>query len=475
MFILDINYNDFYDFTTDWIMIGLTKIFVIIAVLQIVKKIPDIINTIFGTHIQSRGGIKGRLGEMAGIGGIAQKAWTSLGTGAKNLAKLGLTAVPSVLGAGANFAYKQKTGKNLTDLKAVRGMRAAGKGLGTALKTGSWLKGYEEGKTTFDKVSTDPRDKARFMQKTNEEMDDILTPKGADGKRKVSAVKDQDFNRKRDTNKTFEQNVERIGGSDVVKAHKNYEKAARRNSMANQIAKYDDTVVKNMEQTMARFEEGSKDRNKLSSALEAYKATGNQVELADFVKSNEALFDPTVKGNLVGANGALTSKERALNFIITHTQDFDYSKADLENLKRGISAVGFVASTSKESVDKAKSDLDLEIAGASLSELDKFELNANISNSIDLVNSEAFAIGRKDSENGMASATATDSYKSRGSLGSDDDFWGNLRNYEEEIAKRLLDLREKARTSGLNPTEEAELNNLLNRIKELQKKRNNKS
>ena len=412
MFILDIDYNGFYNIATDWIMVGLTKMFVIIAVLQLVKKIPDIINTIFGTHIQSRGGIKGRLGEMAGVGGLAQKAWTSLGTGAKNLAKLGLTAVPAALGAGANFAYKKKTGQNLTDLKAIRGIKAAGSGIGTALKTGNWLKAYDAGKTTFDKVSTDPRDKARFMQKTNDKMDDILTPDDGTGTRKVSAVKDQDFNRKRNTNNIFEQNVQRIGGKDVAKAHENYERAARRNSMANQIAKYDDTVVKNMEQTMGRFMEGTDQRNKLSSALESYRATGNQIELARFIKLNDGLFDPTVLGNLIGANGALTSKERALDFIITHKQDFNYSQADLDNLKRGISAVGFVASTSKESADKAKSDLDLEIAGASLSELDKFELNANISNSIDLVNSEAFAIGRKDSENGM---------RGRGTLGGD--FW----------------------------------------------------
>ena len=94
MFILE---NAVFSFTFDFMKYGLTKIFIIIAILQLVKKIPDIINNIFGTHIQTKGGIKGRLGEMAGIGGLAQKAWTSLGTGAKNLAKLGLFLIAGLL------------------------------------------------------------------------------------------------------------------------------------------------------------------------------------------------------------------------------------------------------------------------------------------------------------------------------------------------------------------------------------------
>ncbi len=147
MFTLD---NLFYGVTLDWIKGGLTKIFVIIAVLQLVKKIPDIINTVFGTHIQSRGGIKGRLGEMAAVGGLAQKAWTSLGTGAKNLAKT-LATAPVALGAlGADKIYKSThNGQKLLDNKNVRQIRGLGSALRSAWKTGSVsqvAKSYEEGK-----------------------------------------------------------------------------------------------------------------------------------------------------------------------------------------------------------------------------------------------------------------------------------------------------------------------------------------
>lgn len=150
MFILESAYNGIYDFYTDWIFIGLTKIFVIIAVLQVVKKIPDIINTIFGTHIQSRGGIKGRLGEMAAVGGLAQKAWTSLGTGAKNLAKLGLAAPLAAAGLGANKIYKDKHGgKSLTDTEAFRKGKGALYAARSAIKSGSVLNAYKE----YEKMS----------------------------------------------------------------------------------------------------------------------------------------------------------------------------------------------------------------------------------------------------------------------------------------------------------------------------------
>jgi len=154
MFTLETINNVAYNFAYDWLMIALTKIFVIIAVLQLVKKIPDIINTVFGTHIQSRGGIKGRLGEMAGIGGLAQKAWTSLGTGAKNLAKLGLTA-PFAIGAlGADKLYKKNhDGKSLRDTKTFRQVKGIGAGLRKAWQSGSALQAYKE----YDTASAPPQ------------------------------------------------------------------------------------------------------------------------------------------------------------------------------------------------------------------------------------------------------------------------------------------------------------------------------
>ncbi len=127
---------------------GLIKILIMIAILQLVKKIPDIINTIFGTQIKDRGGIKGRLGEMAAVGGLAQKAWTSLGTTAKNIGKL--VAAAPIAGAylGANAMYRKKhDGASIRESKAFRegkGWLSAGR---KALKTGDLLGAYKEYET----------------------------------------------------------------------------------------------------------------------------------------------------------------------------------------------------------------------------------------------------------------------------------------------------------------------------------------
>ena len=57
---------------------GFLRVFMIIGLLQLIKQIPDIINGIFGTNIKSRGGIRGRLGEMAAVGELAQRGWDQL-------------------------------------------------------------------------------------------------------------------------------------------------------------------------------------------------------------------------------------------------------------------------------------------------------------------------------------------------------------------------------------------------------------
>lgn len=57
---------------------GFLRIFMIIGLLQLIKQVPDIINGIFGTNIKTRGGIRGRLGEMAAVGNLAQRGWDQL-------------------------------------------------------------------------------------------------------------------------------------------------------------------------------------------------------------------------------------------------------------------------------------------------------------------------------------------------------------------------------------------------------------
>ena len=134
----EISKTDFYD--GDWILSGLFKVLLIIALLQLVKKIPDLINKIFGLEIKPRGGIKGRLGEMAGIGGIAQKAWSSLG----NVGKLALQAPLVGAYAAADGIYRAKNkGKSLQDVAAFRVGKGALFAARAAMQKGNLLDGVK--------------------------------------------------------------------------------------------------------------------------------------------------------------------------------------------------------------------------------------------------------------------------------------------------------------------------------------------
>jgi hypothetical protein len=59
---------------------GLLRLILLMGILRLAKEVPDIINKIFGTNIKYQGGIRGRLGQMAGVGNLAQRAWDTLRT-----------------------------------------------------------------------------------------------------------------------------------------------------------------------------------------------------------------------------------------------------------------------------------------------------------------------------------------------------------------------------------------------------------
>lgn len=138
------------------------KVLLIVGMLIFVKQIPDLINNIFKTSISLKGGIGGRLGEMAVVGEQAKKAWgvvskgittaaaTTVGLGA-GVATLGATGV--ALGAAGvglahhawnkGFKFKgneiARAGK---DTKVGQRLSKLGHGFGTGLSyAGSYLSG----------------------------------------------------------------------------------------------------------------------------------------------------------------------------------------------------------------------------------------------------------------------------------------------------------------------------------------------
>ena len=131
----------------DWSFV--VKVLLIVGMLIFVKQIPDLINKMFGTNINLKGGVGGRLGEMAVVGKQAQAAWGAVKQAAKiGAVGAGLVASGPVgwgaagagigLGVGANQLWKNK----LKNTKFGQGVSAFGSGASAVGKTaGAYLKG----------------------------------------------------------------------------------------------------------------------------------------------------------------------------------------------------------------------------------------------------------------------------------------------------------------------------------------------
>lgn len=114
------------------------KTLLIIGMLIFAKQVPDLVGKVLGIKIESKGGINGRLGQMAVGGKLAQAAWK----GIRNAGLLGLgaagLALPAGIGLAAGYGINRATNGRL-----VSGLRKGGRAVGTFGKTaGSILKGF---------------------------------------------------------------------------------------------------------------------------------------------------------------------------------------------------------------------------------------------------------------------------------------------------------------------------------------------
>ena len=114
----------------DWSFV--LKAFLVVGMLIFVKQVPDMISKIFGVDIKPKGGISGRLGEMAGVGKQVQNAWNAVRNPLAAAAGIGSMA----LGTGAHIASAIRTsGKN--GAAAVKRIRADGKKFSGLRSTGA--------------------------------------------------------------------------------------------------------------------------------------------------------------------------------------------------------------------------------------------------------------------------------------------------------------------------------------------------
>lgn len=122
---------------------GFLRVFMLIGLLQVIHILPDLIKKVFNVDVKLRGGIRGRLGEMAGVGQLAQKAWDKVKTAGLKIGAAGAAAV----GLGPIGAGLAVTG-------ALAGRRLWKKGFGKLgpvkdTKVGKGLQKFDHGVKTF--------------------------------------------------------------------------------------------------------------------------------------------------------------------------------------------------------------------------------------------------------------------------------------------------------------------------------------
>lgn len=136
------NLDEFMSAFNDGDWTSVLKVFLIVGMLIFVKQVPDMLGRIFGVDIKSKGGIAGRLGEMAGVGNVAKKAWESVRNPLAAAAGVGSLAAGTIshLGAGITGAWTQGRARAEAiraeggHAAALRGfLSGAGRGIGSAL------------------------------------------------------------------------------------------------------------------------------------------------------------------------------------------------------------------------------------------------------------------------------------------------------------------------------------------------------
>ena len=133
------------------------KCFLIVGMLIFANQIPSLISSIFGIEMKSKGGIGGRIGQMAGVGKQAQKAWNivrnPIAAGAAIGAGVGGFAAHAGIGAVRSVQRGKAVAEQIRAEKGkaagIRGFLAGAGGMvGAALTTPSALvRGVKSGAT----------------------------------------------------------------------------------------------------------------------------------------------------------------------------------------------------------------------------------------------------------------------------------------------------------------------------------------
>ena len=142
---------------------NLARLFLVIGTLIFVKKAPELVEKLLGIKINLQGGIGGRLGQMAGVGKLAQGAWNTLKGAGVTTAGMAVAGVGALAKGGARtFDNKFNNGKGrafIDKIKNSDGFQGVSSGL-SAFKAGSKAGGgFKSIKAAADSWKASPMSK----------------------------------------------------------------------------------------------------------------------------------------------------------------------------------------------------------------------------------------------------------------------------------------------------------------------------
>lgn len=377
------NLDEFMSAFNDGDWISVLKVFLIVGMLIFVKQVPDMLGRIFGVDIKSKGGIGGRLGQMAAVGKQAQAAWGGIKQAAKlgaGVAGLGLAAAANPFAAagvglahhawnkgfkslGARPGKETATGKFLAGGGKTAGAYLRGKGLVSGLKDAK--KTYSESDFGLEHIANKNYNKNK---KETEKFNDKM------GNNKYGMVEDSELarnnfigNSKKDLGKTRGDAVNALLDANIQKAK------------LEKIASDKDAIVSNLDvmRANAKTVEAQNAISDLKNGLLTGKYTADS-----FRQSMNGLIE---RGIINGSEGGtISAKLDSIQNKIASDEDISkYLVNENGTLNFGSSGLGAVTNIANTKASDAKATYDNLYKGSS--ESDKNEMDRYMAQSEKIV------------------------------------------------------------------------------------------
>lgn len=356
----------------------LVRVFIVIGLLTLAHQLPDLVSSLFGMKYSPKGGIKGRLSNMAAVGGIAAAAWDQATGKVKSIGKAPIGAV-TALGAGAAAGagkltkmgakkIDNLTGNKISDMASrVRGS-TIGRGMAVAasgIKAGGGKKTVDAMKEAYGKEFAGEKwvqeqnrtkqisDSAKAVAKTATGVYD------ASGNINVPAFNAAGRNAVSTTTNAFNEQVK----SGVIKKD-NAAVAERMNTARhnNMVAEHDQTAINNILrnlQTAASSTSNDSAKQQINDL--ALRVSNGGLTASDIAKEMSKIKVYTSGGLGAGASDAITTEMQNVINGLANSIDASANGGQLSSLQ---DYDKLVASTAA-SLSKAESTYNsmLEVVG----------------------------------------------------------------------------------------------------------------